>query len=190
MKLYYQTTGYTCGPSSAMMVLEHFNQTESFSVEKEMNIAEACRFSNSNPNSSLPNLARYLLSKGLRVDFIHEDYEKILGRFRKGSADFWRYEKMIERYSKQEQLAKSEGLTTTLKNPSLDDIVSDLKNNKKILAIVRMEDIPHCVVINNILGDSQFEIFCPIRGRYLCFGNKLLEDMRSQTGRAYLSAWK
>lgn len=190
MKAYYQTTGYTCGPSSAMMVLEHFNQIESFSVETEMSIAKICRFSESNHSSSLPNLAGYLLFKGLKVNFMHEDYERILSRFRKGSADFWRYEKMIERYSEQEQLAKSKGLTTTLKNPSLDDIACDLKNNKKILAIVQMGDIPHCVVINNVSEDSQFEIFCPIRGRYLCFGNKILEDMRSQTGRAYLSIWK
>jgi hypothetical protein len=189
MKVYYQTRGYTCGPSSALMVLEHFGKVDQPSEDLELKIAKNCRFSEGNINSSLPNLASYLLKEGLQVDFYHEKYEKIMGQFVRGSSQFWRHKKMIEQYSQQEKEAFKLGLNIKEKNPTLEDISLDLKNGKKIMALVKMEEIPHCVVINS-LGERGFEIFCPIRGIYFCQKEELLTEMKSVTGRVYLAVWK
>ncbi len=189
MKIYYQTTGYTCGPASSIMILEHFGLVKNADINLELDISKGSNLFEGNPASGFPGLAINIMGRGLKAELHHESYNSIIGRFILGSSSYWKVREIIKRYSQQETKACEKGLLVKYKNPILEDIVSDLKKDRKIISRISFEEIPHLVVINSFT-ETNFEIYCPIEGIYNCPREEFMSKMNFITGRSYLSLWK
>ena len=181
--LYTQTKDYTCGPSSAMMILSHFKKIKKMSAELESQLWRGSRlfpFFATYPHG----LANVMAAMGLRVSIVREIRQPAESEFNV----FFNFEEIPEKLRKETLrvfkrnnkaiAAKSKklGVKFILKEPSLKMIEECLKQGELVMALVaadyfhkyhrhysKGQIIPHWVLITKI--DDFVHINDPTAGK-------------------------